>query len=163
LGGQNRDEGAAVGGFSTIGPVEAGWLVKDSGRWSVTDEGRTAYERFTDPAEFMVEAARLYRVWKRQQPAEDESQDEVDADAGDDSAIAIEETEEAASSAIREYLNSMPPYDFQNLVRAFKACPGVRQLCASERQIPAVSGGFERVDQVRLLRRRNPPAGAVSA
>src|SRR4051812_15101112 len=56
--------------FSTIGPVKAGWLVKANGRWSLTDEGRQAYEAFPDPADFMAESGRLYRAWKRQQPAE---------------------------------------------------------------------------------------------
>jgi len=41
--------------FSTIGPVKAGWLVKNKGIWSVTDEGRQAFESFSDPAAFMEE------------------------------------------------------------------------------------------------------------
>lgn len=39
--------------------MQAGWLVKENGRWSVTDDGRAAYARFVDPAEFMREASRL--------------------------------------------------------------------------------------------------------
>ncbi|MGH7717422.1 MAG: restriction endonuclease [Gemmatimonadaceae bacterium] len=103
--------------FATIGPVKAGWLVKDSGRWSITDEGRKAYESFTDPAELMIESSRLYRVWKRQQPI-DEAGEGDDEEAGGESAIALEEAEESAASAIRKYLAAMPPYEFQNLVAA---------------------------------------------
>src|SRR5215211_3645337 len=94
--------------FSTIPSVKAGWLVKESGRWSLTDEGRQAYERFTDPAEFMAESARLYRAWKRQQPPTGED-DEDQGDGDAESTIALEEAEEAASGAIREYLTTMPP------------------------------------------------------
>jgi restriction system protein len=35
--------------FATIGPVKAGWLVKNKGQWSLTDDGRTAYTTCTDP------------------------------------------------------------------------------------------------------------------
>jgi len=38
--------------FSTISPVKAGWLIKDRGNWSLTDEGRRIYERFADPEQF---------------------------------------------------------------------------------------------------------------
>ena len=30
--------------FSTIAAVKAGWLVKEKGRWTLTDEGRKAYK-----------------------------------------------------------------------------------------------------------------------
>ena len=117
--------------FSTIGPVKAGWLVKENGRWSVTEEGRNAYEAFTDPSDFMAEASRLYRVWKRQQSPEDEvdsAQGDVEPGSGDESAIAIEEAEEAATSAIREYLATMPPYEFQSLVGALLKAMGYHVL-----------------------------------
>src|SRR3954447_24786745 len=38
--------------FSTIAAVKAGWLVKDRGEWSLTDEGRTAFRAFSDPEAF---------------------------------------------------------------------------------------------------------------
>ena len=58
--------------FATIGPVKAGWLMKDRGRWSLTDEGRSIYKRFSDLEQFTKEADRLYRQWRRAQPAEEE-------------------------------------------------------------------------------------------
>jgi restriction system protein len=107
--------------FSTIGPVKAGWLIKDNGRWSLTDEGRAAYARFSDPAEFMGEASRLYRAWKKQQP---ETVDDDEVDEAAETATSLEEAEETASSAIREYLATMPPYEFQNLVAALLKAMG---------------------------------------
>jgi restriction system protein len=57
--------------FATIGPVKAGWLVKDRGRWILTPEGQAAYERFTDPEQLMAEADRLYRQWRRDTPLDE--------------------------------------------------------------------------------------------
>src|SRR4051812_18113464 len=57
--------------FSTIVPVKAGWLAKDKGLWSLTDEGRSAYQKFPDPERFTTEGRRLYRQWSDQQPITD--------------------------------------------------------------------------------------------
>jgi restriction system protein len=99
--------------FSTIGPVRAGWLTKDRGNWSLTDEGRKAYDRFGDPEEFAKEADRLYRKWYREQPEEQEAEVEGDTPGA---ATTLEEAEESAWSEIEEHLTKMNPYDFQNLV-----------------------------------------------
>jgi restriction system protein len=109
--------------FSTIPSVKAGWLIKENGRWSLTDEGRKAYETFTDPTALIMESIRLYRVWKKQQPAPDEVEGDAD-DVGNEPATTLEEAEETASNAIREYLAAMPPYDFQNLVAALLEAMG---------------------------------------
>ena len=99
--------------FSTIGPVKAGWLEKDKGLWSLTDEGSNAYETFQDPEKFFREAGRLYKRWKQEQP--EPEPEEVDDDASD-SATTVEEAEETAWSEIEEHLTSMNPFDFQHLV-----------------------------------------------
>jgi restriction system protein len=98
--------------FSTIAPVKAGWLQKNKGTWSLTDEGREAFRRFTDPERFDLEAKRLYRKWREARPEtqEDEAADEVDT------TTLIEEAEENAWTEIKDHLESMNPYDFQNLV-----------------------------------------------
>lgn len=44
--------------FQSLGPVRARWLSDESGRWSLTQEGRSAYWNFPDPREFMREAIR---------------------------------------------------------------------------------------------------------
>ena len=99
--------------FSTIGPVKAGWLVKERGQWSLTEDGLKAFETLTDPEAFMAEASRLYRVWKKSQPVEEEAADE---EVEGDSSTGFEEAEEAAWGEIRTYLAKMPPYEFQDLV-----------------------------------------------
>jgi restriction system protein len=106
--------------FSTINAVKAGWLVKDKGHWSLTDEGKQAYEQFPDAEAFYAESRKLYRAWKKAQP------DPEDEEATDDVATAttLEEAEETAWSEIRQYLVTMPPYEFQALVGALLGAMG---------------------------------------
>jgi restriction system protein len=54
--------------FATVDLVKAGWLHKEKGRWTVTVEGRKAYQEFVDPETFYKEAVRLYYQWKASQP-----------------------------------------------------------------------------------------------
>src|SRR5919201_6795659 len=48
--------------FATIASVKAGWLVKNKGHWSLTEEGRAAYAAFPDPEALLRESNRLYRA-----------------------------------------------------------------------------------------------------
>lgn len=99
--------------FCTIGPTKAGWLQKDKGIWTITDEGRRAFERYTAPEEFAREFDRLYRQWKRERDGSEEGlvePEEVQVEA------ALEEAEERAWTEIRSHLERMNPYDFQELV-----------------------------------------------
>jgi restriction system protein len=111
--------------FQTVNAVKAGWLTKDKGLWMATEEGLAADAAHPDPAEFMEQAEALYAAWARRRTpkpaasitvadsgvAEDEEIDEED-----DSSITLETAVETAFTEITEYLNAMPPYDFQKLV-----------------------------------------------
>src|SRR5690349_24139937 len=55
--------------FATVDCVKAGWLVKETGKWSITEAGRTAYNYIKDPEEFYKEAIRLYYSWKASREA----------------------------------------------------------------------------------------------
>jgi restriction system protein len=107
--------------FSTINCVKAGWLRKRSGIWTLTDEGRAALTAFPDPEALFKESRRLYKAWKASQ-VEDEDAVTAVEDAGpaaDESLIAaanLEEAEEAARADILEYMGSINPYEFQDLV-----------------------------------------------
>lgn len=101
--------------FNTIASVKAGWLVKRKGVWTVTDEGRAAAQAYPDASRFFDEAKKLYRKWRKGQPAAIEEQ--VDDEAVENSsAITLEQAEEMAWKEIEDYLAEMPPYDFQELV-----------------------------------------------
>ena len=99
--------------FSTIGPVKAGWMTKNKGQWTITDEGRQAHANHGDPGDFMREAGRLYRKWRKEQ--DDEAEEPGEPDEPDASAT-LEEAEEAAWGEVETYLGKMDPYDFQDLV-----------------------------------------------
>jgi restriction system protein len=108
--------------FGTIGPTKAGWLLKDKGTWSLTAEGREAFEHYSDPEQFMREARRLYRRWKDAQPSKEDHTDPADesADAEEEpeATTILEEAEESAWSEIESHLATLPPYEFQELVAA---------------------------------------------
>ncbi len=111
--------------FATVTTVKAGWLVKAKGEWSLTDEGRAAYKSFADPEAFRREAEQLYRAWKKAQPQPPEAEPEIPED---DAGGTFEEAEAAAWGEIRDYLATMPPYDFQNLVASLLRAMGYHVL-----------------------------------
>lgn len=110
--------------FATVDCVKAGWLMKDKGVWSITDEGRKAHAELADPEAFYRRACKLYAEWRSSQPDADPvnlpGNDNADAVEQDNSAKAVsitfEEAEEHVWAEISQYLRAMNPYDFQDLV-----------------------------------------------
>lgn len=107
--------------FATVDLVKAGWLLKSKGKWSVTEEGRTAWQKFKDPEAFYKRAVELYHAWKKAQPkvVEPEGGDELGEDGaggGKQVAVTYEQAEEQAWAEIEAHLRAMPPYEFQDLV-----------------------------------------------
>src|SRR5258708_4588904 len=54
--------------FATVDCVKAGWLQKQKGRWSITEEGKNAFAAEPDPEAFYRRAVKLYGEWKASQP-----------------------------------------------------------------------------------------------
>ena len=102
--------------FTTIGPVKAGWMVKDRGTWTVTEAGKAVIGKFSDSAELMRESVRLYRKWKSAQPTPDDDLGIDESGTDEVPSVALELAEESAWQEISSYLAEMPPYDFQQLV-----------------------------------------------
>ena len=101
--------------FATIGPVKAGWLAKNKGKWILTDDGRGAFKQYPDPEQFMKRARELYYIWKSAQPEGDEMlEDEVSESVH----TTLEEAEELAWTEIEKYLQNIQPFDLQALVAA---------------------------------------------
>lgn len=44
--------------FACIGPIKAGWLQVQGNRWTLSAEGKHAYEQYADPQELLTEAGR---------------------------------------------------------------------------------------------------------
>jgi restriction system protein len=76
--------------FTTISPVKAGWITKNKGVWTITDEGRRVLEQFKDPEALQREADRLYSEWEDGQP------DEVEPTSAPAASSTFEEASEAA-------------------------------------------------------------------
>lgn len=111
--------------FATVDCVKAGWLAKNKGIWTITDEGRKAHAELNDPEAFYRRACKLYAEWRAAQPDADGSGASgvgpatatVDADTTAKTvSVTFEEAEEQAWREISQYLRSMNPYDFQDLV-----------------------------------------------
>jgi restriction system protein len=117
--------------FTTIPAVKAGWLVKSKGDWTLTEDGRTAYQTYTDPAEFMRESVRRYTEWEKARDQSATLEIDVVDDGIDDIAeeveilsTSVEEADEDAWREISAYLNAMPPFEFQDLVAALLRAMG---------------------------------------
>jgi len=102
--------------FATVDMVKAGWLVKNKGIWSLTEEGRKAYQKFPDPEKFYREAVRLYHEWKRSRPKKNGNETEPIEELVEAKTFTYDEAEEKAWDQIQNYLRAMNPYDFQELV-----------------------------------------------
>jgi restriction system protein len=100
--------------FATIDLVHAGWLVKSKGRWFITDEGRLAYNKYKDPEEFYKEAVRLYHEWKKSRPKKEGAV--TDEEEIQKISFTVEEAEEQAWEQIKQFLHTVNPYEFQELV-----------------------------------------------
>lgn len=113
--------------FATVDCVKAGWLIKQKGKWSVTEEGRDAFRRYADPEAFYKEAIRLYRQWKATRPVDDdpaavESRDEEVSEKA--VRVTFEQAEEQSWKEIEQYLRTMQPYEFQELVASLLRAMG---------------------------------------
>jgi restriction system protein len=108
--------------FSTIAFVKAGWLAKSKGQWSVTPEGKDAYQKYADAEQFMREADARYTAWRKARPTvspeDTDDQGAVAATILEEAQTILEEAQEGAWSEVKAYLEKMPPYDFQELVAA---------------------------------------------
>jgi restriction system protein len=110
--------------FSTVATTKAGWLLKNRGIWTLTDDGRQAYAQFTDPAEFMREAVRRYGAWRKANPVVSDDDDGEEVDETITAIATVEEAEEQAWAEVEAYLVSMPAYEFQDLVAALLRAMG---------------------------------------
>ncbi|HUL00954.1 MAG TPA: restriction endonuclease [Nitrospirota bacterium] len=108
--------------FCTVDAVKAGWMTKNKGIWTITEEGKNALTKFKNPEDFHKEASRLYWKWRRSTPIEQEAPEEPTQELK--AKITFEEAEEQAWKEITEYLENIDPYDLQNLVAALLQAMG---------------------------------------
>jgi restriction system protein len=114
--------------FATIAPVKAGWLVKEKGRWYLTEEGKKALRQYPDPLDFRQESRRLYHQWLDKQPQAAPESMIQEALSPHDSSVEVastfDEAEETAWAVIEQHLQNINPYDLQKLVAALLRAMG---------------------------------------
>ena len=99
--------------FATIAIVKAGWLIKEKGIWTITDDGREALVKYPTSDEIQLQSGKLYKEWHAAQPDDQSSQVQ---DREVEIVASLEEAEDNAFALIFQYLSDMDPYDFQDLV-----------------------------------------------
>jgi restriction system protein len=106
--------------FATVDCAKAGWLLKENGTWTITEAGVAAYSKYKQPGDLFREATRLYRVWKSGQPEKISDAKEAALEDQPEKKVAVtfEEAEDQARAEISEYISSLPPFEFQDLVAA---------------------------------------------
>ena len=87
--------------LASIPFVKAGWLLKNKGRWYITDEGKQACKGFSTGQAFSQEATRILDEWRQ-------SRSEL--------SLITEDAEEKAWEQLRTFLQELRPYEFQVLV-----------------------------------------------
>jgi restriction system protein len=112
--------------FATVDCVKAGWLLKQKGKWIITEEGKKAHTALPDPEAFYRRAVKLYHEWKATQAgAEPDVGEEVnDETSAKTASITFEQAEEQAWGEIEQFLRQMNPYDFQDLVASLLRAMG---------------------------------------
>lgn len=105
--------------FYSIDCVKAGFIKKTGGRWYLTPEGRAVMDK---PADEIIElATKAYRAWKAAQATPD-AVDSKDSDEKDvaavERALVFETAQAQARQEIEQYVQSLGPYEFQDLVAA---------------------------------------------
>lgn len=122
--------------FMSIGTVKAGWLVKQKGKWYITEQGRQAFTKITDPEEFVQQIDKLYRDWYRHARSTQENNTEKVQ-----SHIVLEQAEETAKQDITAYLtDQLNPYQFQELIAGLLQAIGYHVIWIAP---PGPDGGID--------------------
>lgn len=128
--------------FATIGLVKAGWVIKQSGIWKITSEGKQALIDFPTPAALRAECHRLYQNWKQTRTVEPTDSD-IEVEDGDvELAVSVEDAETTALELVKNYLGAINPYTFQDLVRALLEAMGYHVSWVAP---PGKDGGIDLV------------------
>lgn len=105
--------------FYSIDCVKAGFIKKSKGRWFITPEGREVAKLSGE--EILDRAVKAYRAWKAvnpKTPTDAILPKPVEEDAATEKSFVYENAESEALQEIRDAINQLGPYEFQDLVAA---------------------------------------------
>ena len=113
--------------FQSINFTKAGLLRKESKIWSLTDDGRHRLK--TDSAEALARlASDRYLEWKKSRDhvvsAAKQGESQESDDIGESDEWRRQRREEQALAEIKEFIQRMDPYEFQNLVASLLRAMG---------------------------------------
>lgn len=106
--------------FYTIDCMKAGFLRKQNGVWTVTDEGERALQ--LSPTQLLEKANAGYRAWKVKSIGQES--EEQPGDANKSQKATIELLKDQALEGFREFIAKLNPYEFQDLVAALLRAMG---------------------------------------
>ncbi len=104
--------------FYSIDAQKAGYIIRKSGDWYITDDGREAVN--LEPNALFEKTHLAYRKWKKENTSIAEIEDLPDEDINDNHSeeFLLEEIKSKASDGINEYLHERTPWEFQDMVGA---------------------------------------------
>lgn len=101
--------------FYTIDCMKAGFLRKQKGIWTLTEEGEKAIKLGQE--DLLNTATKKYREWDAKRKKEnDDVEDEIIEDKSQQQKALLEQYQEQATEGFREYILAKTPYDFQDMV-----------------------------------------------
>lgn len=128
--------------FSTITAVKAGWLNKDKGTWRLTEDGRAAYQTYSDPAEFEKAAIHGYRAWA----SANKSSSSYDPDEAAEDAIAVD-LERSESPRHKAWLVRGANVDSENVLPIWFS----EGICSIAFDLPDLAPGTQRAAIARQV------------
>jgi len=115
--------------FYTIDCMKAGYLRKSKGMWILTAEGEAAIE--WGPEKLLSTANKLYREWnaKRQKDEKtsneyENEEDDIETNPRQKQQALLNQYEEDADQGLRDFINNLNPYEFQDIVAALLEAMG---------------------------------------
>lgn len=106
--------------FYTVGAIKGGLLVRRSGTWYLTPEGREALK--LEPLELVRAIEEAYAQWDkaRNEQSEASGATTMEEDNGDavEPSETLDEVRDRAAQTLKERVAEMSPYEFQDLVAA---------------------------------------------
>lgn len=107
--------------FYSINLVKSDFLVKNKGRWFLTDKGKEAISKYS-PNELYEAVHRGYVEWRKN--CDFAKEEDADNHSSAEAVISFEKMKAQASDDIMEFIKEKNPYGFQDMVAALLRAMG---------------------------------------
>jgi len=102
--------------FFTGDCVKAGYMVKKSGTWYLTEEGEQAMA--LGPEKLLQSAMSAYRAWRAETKGAQELAEEEGLQEAQEEALTMDQVQELANAGLERHIEAMNAYEFQDLAAA---------------------------------------------